>query len=211
MHKCIGTSKAGLLVPDETRPLSWSDSALCLLSDSSSQTTCLFIFYIQNLYDKQWVAHNTVFTVASPVSRFLNCLKWWLYVALTLPVPVRPHTCLAFLQGFSQSRWFCSQRLHFFLTGGTVTAQQLSGPQGRCGTVSGKSLLAGVKMDHSWGCCLLREQRPTGQKQSTAGWVQPIPATTHLNLQLIFKQYFAITKKLDECWLCLSTLPSCLS
>lgn len=99
----------------------------------------------------------------------------------------------------------------FFLTGGTVTAQQLSGPQGRCGTISGKSLLAGVKIYHSWGCCLLREQRPTGQKQSTAGWVQPFPATTHLNLQLIFKQYFAITKKFDECWLCLSTLPSCLS
>lgn len=73
----------------------------------------------------------------------------------------------------------------FFLAGGTVMAQRLSGPQGRCGTVCGKSLLAGAGTDHGWGCCLPQEERPTGQKQSTVGWAQPVPAIAHLNLQLI--------------------------
>lgn len=73
----------------------------------------------------------------------------------------------------------------FFLARRTVMDQQLSGPQGRCGTISGKSLLAGAGIDHSWDCCLQRAQRPTGQKQSTAGWVQPFPEIAHLILRLI--------------------------
>jgi len=66
---------------------------------------------------------------------------------------------------FSEQMVFLSEAA-FFLAGRTVMAQRLSGPQGRCGTISGKSLLAGAGTDHSWAAAYRASQGP--QDRNTA-------------------------------------------
>lgn len=65
--------------------------------------------------------------------------------------PLETSRLPGFPAGFFSEQMVLLSEAAFFLAG-TVTAQQLNGPQGRCGTISGKSLLAGSGMDRSWGC-----------------------------------------------------------
>lgn len=82
------------------------------------------------------------------------------------PSPRETSRLPGFPAGVFSEQMVLLSEAEFSLAGGTVTAQQLSSPQGRCGTTARKSLLVGLGMGHSQGRACWQGEGPPDRKRA---------------------------------------------